>query len=192
MLLPSLTLQLRSLPSAVVTRVVGTMGRSDSRHGPAHPSRAAGWCLGTTLTGLPCCVVFSADVPSPLPRRTRRTGLFWALDGPCECDSGGLPSLSARSASARFVSRPARRSPLLRPVCLLSRPGRPFDIESFSRFVASSTVPTATGWDNQLPGRDFHPLENDTFARRTDKYIYRIHSRGDEFFRGRPRRRKVA
>ncbi len=44
---------------------------------------------------------------------------------------------------------------------------RPFDIRSFSRFVTSSTVPTATGWNNQPPGRDLHPLENDTFARRT-------------------------
>jgi hypothetical protein len=40
-------------------------------------------------------------------------------------------------------------------------------IEGFSRFVASSTASTATGWNNQIPGRDLHPLKIDTFARRT-------------------------
>ena len=44
---------------------------------------------------------------------------------------------------------------------------RPFDIRSFSRFVASSTVPTGTGRNNQLPGRDHYPLETNAFLGRT-------------------------
>ena len=141
------------------------MGRSDSHPGLsqflAEPELAA----AAAGVGLPCCVVFLADVPSPLPRRTRRTGLFGAFDGPLHATAAAFPFSQQGRHPRGFVSRPARRSPLLRPICLLSRQLRPFDVGSFSRFVASSTVPTATGWNQQPPGRDFHPLENDTFAR---------------------------
>ena len=41
--------------------------------------------------GLPCCVIFLADVPSPLPRRTRRTGLFGAFDGPLHATAATFP-----------------------------------------------------------------------------------------------------
>ena len=164
----ALTLQPGPLPSPVVTRFDGTMGPSDSRPGPACPSRASGWgSLATTAAGLPCCRCSPcrhAVVTTPAdPRPTR-----------CSCGSrhvlglgGGLPSCTARSASASVVSGPARRSLTLRPAGLLSRLQRPVDVESFSRFVTSSTVPTATGRNNQLPGRDSHPLENRTFSRRT-------------------------
>ena len=76
------------------------------------------------------------------------SALFSPRRGGLGLHGGGLPSWTARSASASFVSRPARRSLLLRPACLLSRLERPVDIESFSRFVASSSVPTATGRNN--------------------------------------------
>jgi len=36
----------------------------------------------------------------------------------------------------------------------------------FSRFVASTAAPIATGWSD-LAGRDSHPLRNRAFARRT-------------------------
>ena len=47
-----------------------------------------------------------------------------------------------------FVSRLARRSLTLRPVGLPSRLAAALFIRSFSRFVASSTVPMATGRNN--------------------------------------------
>jgi len=113
-------------------------------------------------------------MPSPLPRRTR------AILG-CSCASpgtwidgrgGGLPFDTARSASASggFGTCSAFTFALsgIITACRFAEPPlRPFDIRSFNRFVASSTVPTATGRNNQLPGRDFHPLTNDTFSRRT-------------------------
>ena len=49
--------------------------------------------------GLPCCVVFLADVPSPLPRRTRRSGLFGRLTALCM--RRRRPSLSASKVGVR-------------------------------------------------------------------------------------------
>jgi hypothetical protein len=60
------------------------------------------------------------------------------------------PSASSpsRRSSPCVSSRLTQRSLTLRPACSLSRLLRPFDIESLSRFVTSSSVPTATGWNN--------------------------------------------
>ncbi len=191
-LLLALTLQLRRSgsrlgrphPSTVVTRFLGTMGRSDSHPGPACPSRAsAGWPLAAALAPSPpppggvsrVASVLLADMPSrsgprlgrPHSRRTRGaigcSTLFSPRPG-LDLHGGGLPPCTAGSASASFVSRPARRSRVLRPAGSLSRLQRPVDIESFSRFVASSAVPTAAGRNNQLPGRDSHPLKNSAFS----------------------------
>ena len=41
-------------------------------------------------------------------------------------------------------------------------------IGGFSRFVASTAAPIATGWSD-LAGRDSHPLRNRALARRTKK-----------------------
>ena len=59
-------------------------------------------------------------------------------------DSGGLPRISAGSASALPFSRPARRSLALRPAYSLS-PLRTRFTKGFDRFVASTTAPAATG-----------------------------------------------
>ena len=45
----------------------------------------------TTLVGLPCCVVLLADVLSPLPRRTRRTGLFGAFKRSLHATAAAFP-----------------------------------------------------------------------------------------------------
>ena len=89
--LPALTLQLRLLPSAVVTRFIGTMSRSDSHHGLIQSLAEPELAAAATAMGLPCCVVFLADVPSPLPRRTRRTGLFGAFDSPLYATAAAFP-----------------------------------------------------------------------------------------------------
>jgi hypothetical protein len=102
--LPALTLQLRPLPSAVVTRFIGTMGRSDSHPGPVSPSRAPELAAAAAATdGSPVLrCVFLADVPSPLPRRTRRTGLFGAFDGPLH-QRRRRPSPSVRGVGVHLV-----------------------------------------------------------------------------------------
>jgi hypothetical protein len=51
--------------------------------------------------GITCCVTFLADVPSPLPRRTRRTGLFGALNALCM--RRRRPSPSVRRVGIRMV-----------------------------------------------------------------------------------------
>ena len=108
--------------------------------------------------GLPCCFALLADVPSPLPRRTRRGRLFGAFDGPCT--RRRRPSLyPARSASATVVSRPARRSLLLRPVC---SPDHPSMIRLASEASADSLPPRLF---RLLPGGTIN-LPSGTFTRR--------------------------
>ena len=43
-------------------------------------------------------------------------------------------------------------------------------IEGFGGFVASTAAPIATGWSDQVAGRDLHPLKIRAFSRRTRKY----------------------
>ena len=43
-------------------------------------------------------------------------------------------------------------------------------IEGFGGFVASTAAPIATGWSDQVAGRDLHPLKIRAFSRRTKKY----------------------
>src|SRR5215813_6727206 len=40
-------------------------------------------------------------------------------------------------------------------------------IESSDSFVASTIVSIATGWNEPVPGRVFHPLKSSAFSRRT-------------------------
>ena len=98
--LPALILQLRPLPSAVVTRF--TVLWADPTPATARPfPRGRPVEHALTMAGLPCCVVFLANVPSPLPRRTRRGGLFGAFDGPWSRRQ--RPSLSVREVGIRIV-----------------------------------------------------------------------------------------
>jgi hypothetical protein len=46
-------------------------------------------------------------------------------------------------------------------------------IEGFGGFVASTAAPIATGWSDQVAGRDLHPLKIRAFSRRTRKYTLR-------------------
>ena len=65
----------------------------------------------------------------------------------------GLPQITDGSAPALSVSRPAQRSLALRPACVLSRLSRPFFIGVFQRnLLPPLTAPTASGWNDQLPG----------------------------------------
>jgi len=62
-------------------------------------------------------------------------------------NDGGLPQMSAGSAPALTVSRPARRSLAFGPTCSRGRLAT-LSIEGFGRFVTSATAPIATGWSN--------------------------------------------
>ena len=80
---------------------------------------------------------------------------------------GSLPRHSGGSASALSVSRPARRSHLLRPAWSLSRPWRPVSSECFKRcryLHHPLRLPPAGA---TVAGRDSHPLREGAFARRT-------------------------
>ena len=68
-------------------------------------------------------------------------------------DSNGLPRYPVGSAPTLYFSRPAQRSLALRPACVLSRLSRPFFIGVFQRdSLPPLTAPTASGWNDQLPG----------------------------------------
>jgi hypothetical protein len=43
-------------------------------------------------------------------------------------------------------------------------------LEGFDGFVASTAAPIATGWSDQLSGRELHPLKIRAFSRRTATY----------------------
>ena len=51
-------------------------------------------------------------------------------------------------------------------------------IEGFGGFVASTAAPIATGWSDQVAGRDLHPLKIRAFSRRTRKPTVRDAVRG--------------
>ena len=78
----------------------------------------------------------------------------------------GLPCVKVRSAPAIVVSRPAQRSLMLWPARSPSRLATLYT-ESSDSFVASAAVSIATGWSEQVPGRELHPLKSSAFSRRT-------------------------
>lgn len=71
--------------------------------------------------------------------------------------------MSAGSASALSFSRPARRSPLLRPICLLNRQRDSLSSEASGELLPPRLSRLLPGGTINLPGRDFHPLEHNTF-----------------------------
>jgi hypothetical protein len=117
------TPEVRPLPSTDITRL-------QRYYEPVrHPTRPGLSLAGVRSShalrcwGFPCCVRSPcADMLSPLPRWDHRRG---CCRSPRICD-GGLPHPFAGSAPTLRLSRPARRSLTLRPVCSRSRPRRPF------------------------------------------------------------------
>src|ERR1700723_1423638 len=78
------------------------------------------------------------------------------------CIDFGLPHIPGGSAPASPFSRPARHSHdyglhARRVACATLYTG------GFSRFVASTTAPIATGWSEPVPGWEFHPLLTSAF-----------------------------
>ncbi len=69
-------------------------------------------------------------------------------------NNGGLPSFSARSASALHFSRPAQRLLLVTACMVAKSPKATLYTGGFSNFVTSITAPIATGWSDRCRGRD--------------------------------------
>ena len=84
-----------------------------------------------------------SHMPSPLPRRNR-----WVPTSFSFPNGGGLPRNVGGSASALSFSRPAQRSLHVTAYALAESLTDPFPPECFSRFVTSTTVPIATGWND--------------------------------------------
>ena len=84
-----------------------------------------------------------SHMPSPLPRRNR-----WVRTSFSFPNGGGLPPDEDGSASALPFSRPAQRSLHVAAYTLAESLTDPFTPECFSRFVTSTTVPIATGWND--------------------------------------------
>ena len=125
---------------------------------PARPGPrglSVGACHATGQ-GFPCCVHSPLPcVLPPLPRRNLSVHV----------------SLASRPVPALHVSRPARRSLVLRPVWSLNRPWRPVASECFRRcrylHHPLRLLPAGT----TVAGRDSHPLKNGAFPRRTQKTV---------------------
>ena len=118
-LLPPL-LQLRPLPSAVVTRFIGTMGRSDIPCDPAHALAGRRLRIAPHRLGLPVLMLDSLHAcrrlyPGGTVRSMSSTGAMPAL----RSDGGGLPHYVAGSASASTVSGPQWRFTFV-PACMFA------------------------------------------------------------------------
>ena len=156
---------LRPLPSAGVTRLHRYCRPLRHPAGPTWPSRAVGWRVPRHRTGLP--------VLRPLPSSMRAAAITPADPvGACVArfpTGASLPRFCGGSASALHVSRPARRSLVLRPAWSLNRPWRPVTSECFRRcrylHHPLRLLPAGT----TVAGRDSHPLRNGAFPRRTQK-----------------------
>src|ERR1019366_6571647 len=74
----------------------------------------------------------------------------------------GLLCVTVRSAPATVVSGPAQRLLTLWPARSPSRHAT-LSIEGSDSFVASAAASIATGWNEPVPGREFHPLKSSAF-----------------------------
>ena len=157
---------LRPLSSAGITRPPRYYGPLRDPAGPTRPSRAVGWRVPRHRTGLPVLrltLLFHACCRQ-YPGGTRR----------CVCRS--LPDRwqpSPLSGRVGFriihVSRPARRSLVLRPAWSLSRPWRPVTSECFRRYRCLHHPLRLLPAGATVAGRDSHPLKNGAFHGAPDK-----------------------
>ena len=93
--------------------------------------------------GFPCCTQpLFRTCRRHYPRRNRWVPASFAFP-----NGGGLPRNSDGSASALPFSRPAQRS-LHVTACALAKSLRTLYTRSFDRFVTSTAVPIATGWND--------------------------------------------
>ena len=149
------------------------------RHYPASSVVRASpppWRPGLAPHGVPVCACTS---PTGLPvLRPSPSCMRAAANTPAEPASalvarfpadGSLPRFTGGSASALPVSRPAQRSPKLRPACSLNRPWRPFSSECFRRCRYLLRPLRLLPAGATVAGRDSHPLRDGAFARRTVK-----------------------
>jgi hypothetical protein len=185
--LPTSTALLKSgsFPPPALPGFVGTTSLSATPRGPACPSRASGWSQGPPL-GFPVLRRISlyrhavAITPVGPQAGSGRS--------PVACD-GGLPRVSDGSAPTSNVSRPARRSLTLRPVCSRGRLAA-LCIRGFGRIVTFPAAPIATGWSDSCrvgiaPTEDRHLCTAHTD---TNYFFVTVHCPASSAGAGRPRR----
>ena len=134
------------LPPPALPGFIGTTTLSATPRDRFRASRRHRWSapLASRPKGLPVLhtTPFS-QMPSPLPWRNR-----WVRTSFSFPNGGGLPPDEGRSASALSFSRPAQRSLHVTAYALAESLTDPFTPECFSRFLTSTTVPIATGWND--------------------------------------------
>ena len=122
--------------------------------------------------GFPCCVCSPcAYMPSPIPRQDPEESIARAASGSESFWTTAFPRFTA----GRLLHHPFRgllsvhshyglhaRQVATATLCT----------KGFSSFVASTAASVATGRSDPVPGRDFHPLKNSAFSRRTRKLGY--------------------
>ena len=150
---------LRPLPSAGITRLPWYFRALRHPAGPTRPSRAVGWRVPRHRAGLP--------VLRPFPSSMRAAAITPAEPvGACVArfpTGASLPRFCGGSASALHVSRPARRSLVLRPAWSLNRPWRPVTSECFRRCRYLHHPLRLLPAGVTVAGRDSHPLKNGAF-----------------------------
>jgi hypothetical protein len=144
-------LELRPLPSSGVTRL--RRYYEPLRHLGRRPGLSlAGVRLQVTSPhrrGFPCCVCHPFRcMPTPLPRRNCEVPMSFSSPR-----NSGLPEIRVRSASAVFVSRPARRSLHVSACIVAKSPNATLYTRDSGDFVTSTAAPIAYRPERPLPGR---------------------------------------
>ena len=135
-----------SFPPPALPGFTGTTTLSATPGGRFRASRHHRWPapLANHPKGLPVLHTTPlSHMPSPLPRRNR-----WVRTSFSFPNGSGLPPDEDGSASALPFSRPDQRSLHVTAYTLAESLTDPFTPECFSRFVTSTTVPIATGWND--------------------------------------------
>jgi hypothetical protein len=127
-------------PPPALPGFLSTTSPSATPPNPAWLSRATGWCLLPSIRrGFPCCIGLPSVRAVATTPAEEPGACFAHFPSPVS-----LPPVRVESASASRFSRPAQRSLALRPAH--SQGGKPtLYTRGFSRFVASTTAPVATG-----------------------------------------------
>jgi len=131
--------------------------------------------------GFPCCVGSPCTgMPPPIPRWnpwsvSRREGY-----PPRVSRDGGLPRVATGSASTSPCFGACMAFTRV-AACLFAEPPKVARfLEGFDGFVASTAAPIATGWSDQLSGRESHPLKIRAFPRRTATKRTKSHLDSDD------------
>ena len=120
----------------------------------------------TTLLGFLATTNLSATPHGPAYLSRVASGSLFMITAGASRVASGLLCLHAIAITPASPMELVRSLISLWPARSRSRLAT-LSIESSDSFVASAAASIATGWNEPVPGREFHPLKSSAFSRRT-------------------------